>query len=120
MEDLGERYVGYNDKTERSSMFGLGSLRMGRELLPGHVLTVEPGIYFIPQLIQKWKKERINAAFINYDTVTDYLDFGGIRLEDNALVLKKGCRMLGKKRIPITPDEVEETMRQEAELLASS
>ncbi|MDR0954451.1 MAG: aminopeptidase P family protein [Rikenellaceae bacterium] len=115
MEDLGERYVGYNDKTERSSMFGLGSLRMGRELLPGHVLTVEPGIYFIPQLIQKWQKERINAAFINYDTVADYLDFGGIRLEDNALVLKKGCRMLGKKRIPITPDEVEETMRQEAE-----
>ncbi len=75
MEDLGEKYVGYNEKTERSAMFGLGALRMGRELLPGHVLTVEPGIYFIPQLIEKWKKERINSAFICYDRVKDYLDF---------------------------------------------
>ena len=111
MEDLGEKYVGYNEKTERSAMFGLGALRMGRELVEGHVLTVEPGLYFIPALIEKWKKEKINSAFINYDAVKDYLDFGGIRLEDDALVLKKGCRLLGKKRIPITTDEVEAFMK---------
>ena len=111
MEDLGEKYVGYNEKTERSAMFGLGSLRMGRELMPGHVLTVEPGIYFIPALIEKWEREKINASFVNYEAVKEYLDFGGIRLEDDALVLPEGCRMLGKKRIPVTPDEVEEAMR---------
>ncbi len=113
MEDLGEKYVGYNEKTERSAMFGLGSLRMGRELLPGHVLTVEPGIYFIPQLIEKWQQEKINSSFICYDVVKKYLDFGGIRLEDDALVLKKGCRMLGKRRIPITTEEVENAMRHD-------
>ena len=111
MEDLGEKYVGYNEKTERSAMFGLGSLRMGRELMPGHVLTVEPGIYFVPALIEKWKREKINAAFINHAKVEEYIDFGGIRLEDDAIVLSKGCRMLGKKRIPVTTDEVEAAMR---------
>lgn len=111
MEDLGEKYVGYNEKTERSAMFGLGALRMGRELMEGHVLTVEPGIYFIPELIKKWRKEKINSAFIDHDVVEKYLDFGGIRLEDDALVLNKGCRMLGKKRIPIRTEEVEEFMR---------
>ena len=111
MEDLGEKYVGYNEKTERSAMFGLGALRMGRELMPGHVLTVEPGIYFIPALIAKWKTEKINASFINHDKAKEYLDFGGIRLEDDALVLAKGCRLLGKKRIPIKPDDVEAFMQ---------
>jgi Xaa-Pro aminopeptidase len=110
MEDLGEKYVGYNEKTERSARFGLASLRMGRELVAGHVLTVEPGIYFVPALIAKWKKEKINASFIVHDKVEEYLDFGGIRLEDDALVLAKGCRMLGKKRIPILPDEIEAFM----------
>ena len=111
MEDLGEKYVGYNEETERSAMFGIGSLRMGRKLKEGHVLTVEPGIYFIPALIDKWRGEKINAAFLNYETIEKYLDFGGIRLEDDALVLAKGCRLLGKKRIPITAEEVEEAMR---------
>ncbi len=111
MEDLGEKYVGYNEKTERSALFGLGSLRMGRELVAGHVLTVEPGIYFVPALIAKWKKEKINASFIAHDRVKEYLDFGGIRLEDDALVLPRGCRMLGKKRIPIHPDDIEAFMR---------
>ena len=111
MEDLGEKYVGYNEETERSTMFGIGSLRMGRKLKEGHVLTVEPGIYFIPALIDKWRGEKINAAFLNYETIEKYLDFGGIRLEDDALVLAKGCRLLGKKRIPITAEEVEEAMR---------
>lgn len=111
MEDLGEKYVGYNEEVERSTMFGLGALRMGRKLSEGHVLTVEPGIYFIPALIEKWRKDKINAAFVNYEALDGYLDFGGIRLEDDALVLAKGSRLLGKKRIPITPDEVEEFMR---------
>jgi Xaa-Pro aminopeptidase len=110
MENLGEKYVGYNEKIERSARFGLASLRMGRELVAGHVLTVEPGIYFVPALIDKWKKEKINASFIVHDKVAEYLDFGGIRLEDDALVLAKGCRMLGKKRIPILPDDVEAFM----------
>jgi Xaa-Pro aminopeptidase len=113
MEDLGEKYVGYNEKTERSARSGLGALRMGRELAAGHVLTVEPGLYFIPALIEKWRREKINASFIDYGTVEKYLDFGGIRIEDDALVLPEGCRMLGKKRIPVTTEEIEEAMKSQ-------
>ena len=111
MEDLGEDYVGYDDTYRRSKQFGLGSLRMGKMLEPGHVVTDEPGIYFIPALIEKWKKEGINTQYINFPLLEkEYYDFGGIRLEDDILITEKGCRLLGSKRLPITTEDVEREM----------
>lgn len=107
MEDLGENHVGYDEETRRSSQFGLAYLRMGKRLETGHVMTNEPGIYFIPALIDKWKKEGQHLAFIDYEKVNLYRDFGGIRLEDDLLVTDSGCRLLGQ-RIPITVDEIRE------------
>lgn len=111
MEDLGENYVGYDDKHIRSTQFGLGSLRMGKMLEPGHVITDEPGMYFIPALIEKWKEEKINTQFINFEKLKDYYTFGGIRIEDDILITEKGCRTLGAKRLPNTSKDVEEAMR---------
>ena len=111
MEDLGENYVGYDDEISRSNQFGTANLRLGRRLQKGFVLTVEPGIYFIPALIEKWKSEKINTSFINFDKLEDYKTFGGIRLEDDILITDNGSRILGTKRVPITVDEVEETIR---------
>jgi Xaa-Pro aminopeptidase len=111
MEDFGENYVGYDDKIKRSEQFGTAYLRLARKLQPGFVLTVEPGIYFIPALIDKWNQERINSNFINFEKVNKYRDFGGIRLEDDILVTETGNRNLGKKRIPITIEEVEKTVQ---------
>jgi len=110
MEDLGQIYVGYDDETRPVNQFGTAYLRMGRKLQPGFVITNEPGIYFIPALIEKWKAEKINTDFINFDRLESYLDFGGIRLEDDILVTETGCEIIGD-RIPITPDEVEDVMR---------
>lgn len=109
MEDLGEDYIGYDDEISRSDQFGTASLRCGRRLQPGFVITVEPGIYFIPPLIEKWKSEKINESFINYSKLAEYTNFGGIRLEDDILVTENGCKIIGQ-RIPITIDEVESTM----------
>ena len=111
MEDLGENYVGYNEETQRSDQFGTAYLRLGRKLEPGFVITNEPGIYFIPALIDKWKNENINHDFINFDKVNEYREFGGIRLEDDLLITDDGSRLLGE-RIPITIDEVEATMNR--------
>lgn len=111
MEGLGENYVGYDEKIKRSSQFGLSGLRLGRELQAGFVLTNEPGCYFIPELIDAWKKEKKHMDFINYEKLESYRSFGGIRLEDDILVTKDGNRLLGSKRIPITPEEVEDCMR---------
>ena len=110
MEDLGENYVGYDDKYVRSTQFGLASLRMGKELKKGHVITVEPGCYFIPALIDKWRSEGINKVFINYKALESYYSFGGIRLEDNVLVTERSCRLLGSGRLPVTVEEVEKAM----------
>ncbi|MEN6619282.1 MAG: aminopeptidase P family protein [Rikenellaceae bacterium] len=110
MEDLGENYVGYDNVYKRSLQFGLSSLRMGKLLKPGHIITDEPGCYFIPALIDKWKKEGINKEFINFDKLEDYYTFGGIRLEDNVLVTETSCRLLGSKRLPITVEDVEREM----------
>ncbi|PLX18632.1 MAG: Xaa-Pro aminopeptidase [Salinivirgaceae bacterium] len=109
MEDLGENYVGYDEETKRSEIFGLSGLRLGRKLEPGFVFTNEPGCYFIPELIDKWESEKKFPDFINYDKAREYLDFGGIRLEDDLLVTDKGVEIIGE-RIPITVEEVEETM----------
>ena len=110
MEDLGEDFVGYDPDQTRAKQLGLGSLRMARRLVVGHVITDEPGIYFIPALIEKWKKEGHNAQFINFDKLESYYDFGGIRLEDDLLITPKGARILGPARIPITVEEIENTM----------
>lgn len=110
MEDLGENYVGYDDTYKRSAQFGLGSLRMGKMLEKGHVVTVEPGIYFIPALIEQWKGNGTNARFINFSKLEAYYTFGGIRLEDDILITDTGCRLLGAKRLPITVEDVEKEM----------
>lgn len=110
MEDYGENYVGYDDDQSRSPQLGLGSLRMARKLVPGNVITDEPGIYFIPALIEKWKSEKTGQGFVNYQKLESYYDFGGIRLEDDVLVTADGARRLGKERLPISPDDVEAAM----------
>ncbi len=111
MEDLGENLVGYDPDQTRAKQLGLGSLRMARRLKPGHVITDEPGIYFIPALIEKFKKEGLGGDYVNYAALEGYYDFGGIRLEDDVLVTQDGARRLGPRRLPITPEEVEEAMR---------
>ena len=107
MEGLGEDFVGYDDKYSRSDQFGLAYLRFAKALAAGNVFTIEPGIYFIPELIDKWKGENKFPEFINYDRVDDYRSFGGIRIEDDILVTSDGYRILGKA-IPKTIQEVEE------------
>lgn len=110
MENLGEDLVGYDPGQTRSSQLGLGSLRMARTLRPGHVVTDEPGIYFIPALIEKWKAAGHNAGYVNFGKLEEYYDFGGIRLEDDLLITEGGARLLGSKRLPITVDDVEREM----------
>jgi Xaa-Pro aminopeptidase len=109
MEDLGEDYVGYDETVQRSDQFGLAYLRLAKELKPGFVLTVEPGIYFIPALIDLWKTENKFNDFIDYSRVEEFKGFGGIRIEDNVLVTKNGHRVLGKP-IPKTIEEIEKKM----------
>ena len=105
MEDLGEQYVGY-DNEAKSTQFGPKSLRLGRKLEPGFVLTIEPGIYFIPQLIDLWKKERRFTEFLNYDKINEYRDFGGCRNEEDFLITDDGFQLLGKP-LPKTIADVE-------------
>jgi Xaa-Pro aminopeptidase len=106
MEDIGEAFVGYGGSHKRSRQFGMAYLRLARELEPGFVVTVEPGIYFIPPLIDKWRKAGKFVDFIDYDKVEGYRDFGGVRIEDDVLVTADGGRVLGP-RIPKTAAEVE-------------
>lgn len=113
MEDLGENYVGYGDERKRSPLLGMGNLRMARDLKPGHVVTDEPGIYFIPALIEQWKREGTDKGFVNYAKLADYYDFGGIRLEDDVLVTEDGARRLGPHRLPIASSDIEDIMANE-------
>ena len=106
MEGLGEDLVGYDGDTTRSDQFGTAHLRLGKELQPGHVLTVEPGIYFIPALIDMWQSKGMHTEFINYDKVNEYRDFGGVRIEDNIVVTQSGHRVLGPE-IPKSVEEIE-------------
>ncbi|MDP1623666.1 MAG: aminopeptidase P family protein [Bacteroidales bacterium] len=110
LEGLGENLIGYDEEVQRSKEFGLAFLRFGRKLQEGFVMTIEPGIYFIPELIDIWRTEGKLADFINYDVVETYKDFGGIRIEDDILVTADGYRVLGKP-IPKTVAEIEELMK---------
>lgn len=105
MEDLGEIWVGYNGEP-KSTQFGLKSLRLAKELLPGHVFTIEPGIYFIPELIDKWRSEGKFSNFLNWNEIEKFRNFGGIRNEEDFLVTETGYRRLGKEK-PKTIEEVE-------------
>jgi Xaa-Pro aminopeptidase len=107
MEGLGQVYVGFDDEVRPSTQFGLNCLRCGRRLQKGFVMTDEPGIYFIPHLIDLWRSEGKHTEFINYDLLETYKDFGGIRLEDDILITDDGCRVLGKNAIPYHIDDVE-------------
>jgi Xaa-Pro aminopeptidase len=106
MEGLGENNVGYDDTIKRSEQFGTAYLRLARALEPGFVLTVEPGIYFIPELIDLWQAEGKHKDFICYDKLDPYRNFTGIRIEDNVLVTEKGNKILGPP-IPKLRKEVE-------------
>lgn len=105
MENLGEVWVGY-DGQPKSTQFGRKSLRLARPLEPGFVLTIEPGVYFIPELIDYWGAEKRFADFIDYNELNKWRDFGGIRNEEDYLITETGARRLGKK-IPLTTEEVE-------------
>jgi len=111
MEGLDQRYVGFDSETRPNlEQFGTNALRMGRRLEEGFVVTDEPGIYFIPALIDDWRASGHCAEFLNFDKLETYKDFGGIRIEDDILITKDGCRFLGQKRIPYHPKDVEEFM----------
>ncbi|MCQ2252903.1 MAG: aminopeptidase P family protein [Bacteroidales bacterium] len=107
MENIGEDLVGYSDKQKRSTLFGKNCLRYGLPLERNMVITDEPGIYFIPQLIDKWRADGLFANFIDYQRVEKYKNFGGIRIEDDLLITENGCRILGTVPLPKKSDEVE-------------
>jgi len=107
LESLGEDLVGYDETVQRSEEFGLKYLRLAKTLQTGFVCTIEPGIYFIPELIDQWKSQNRFPEFINYDMLETYKDFGGIRIEDDVLVTEEGQRILGSKPIPKTVEELE-------------
>jgi len=106
MEALGENYIGYNNEVKRSDQFGLAFLRFALPYKPGHVFTVEPGCYFIPELIENWKSEDKFKEFINYSKIDKYMSLGGVRIEDNVLITEKSYKVLGKP-IPKTVREIE-------------
>ena len=111
MESFDQINVGFDDEVRPNlEQFGTNCLRMGRRLQEGFVVTDEPGSYFIPQLIDEWKAKGLYKDFINYDKLETYKDFGGIRIEDDLLITKDGCRFIGKDRIPYRPKDVEAFM----------
>lgn len=112
MEGLGQTNVGFDEETRPNlEQFGTNALRMGRRLQKGFVVTDEPGIYFIPALIDEWKADGHCKEFINFDLLETYKDFGGIRIEDDILITEDGCRFIGEKRIPYHPKDVEAFMQ---------
>ncbi|MBQ0023196.1 MAG: aminopeptidase P family protein [Prevotellaceae bacterium] len=112
MEGLGQNFVGFDDEVQPSTQFGLNCLRCGRRIQKGFVMTDEPGVYFIPHLIDLWRSEKKHMDFINYDAVESFKDFGGIRLEDDIIITDTGCEIIGDKLIPWHIDEVEEFIRK--------
>ena len=112
MENFGEINVGYDEEEKKSTQFGLSSLRLAKKLEIGNIFTIEPGIYFIPDLFEKWKNEGLHKEFLNYSEIEKYMDFGGIRMERDILIQEDGTsRILGDK-FPRTADEIEEYMKE--------
>ncbi len=112
MENFGEINVGYEEGEKKSTQFGLSSLRLAKKLEVGNVFTIEPGIYFIPELFEKWKNEKLYEEFLNYDEIEKYMDFGGIRMERDILIQEDGTsRILGDK-FPRTANEIEKYMEE--------
>ena len=105
MEDLGEVWVGYEGQP-KSTQFGMKSLRLAKPLQPGHVITIEPGIYFIPDLIDLWRSENKFNEFLNWDEIDKYRDFGGIRNEEDFVMTENGVKLLGKPK-PKSIEEIE-------------
>lgn len=114
MEGLGEAYVGYTEAYTRSEQFGLSALRLARPLAEGFVVTVEPGCYFIPALIDRWKADDRHTSFINYGAVEAFRSLGGVRIEDDVLITSDGYRVLGPP-IPKAPEEVLAEMERAVE-----
>lgn len=111
MESLDQINVGFDEETRPNlEQFGTNCLRMGRRLEKGFVVTDEPGIYFIPSLIDEWRAKGHCSEFINFDLLETYKDFGGIRIEDDVLIIDNGCRFIGKELIPYHPNDVEAFM----------
>lgn len=110
MEGLGENYVGYDSKYKRSKQFGTAYLRMGKELKVGHAMTVEPGLYFIPELIHQWKAKKLHSNFINYNKVVKDIGIGGFRIEDDVIITEAGAEVIGP-HIPKTVKEVEKACK---------
>ena len=106
MENLGEEFVGYGGEP-KSTQFGLKSLRLGRALEPGFVLTIEPGIYFIPELTDQWRSQKKFMEYLNYDEIDKFRNFGGIRNEEDYLITPEGKKLLGNKKKPMLIEEVE-------------
>ncbi len=116
MEGLGQVYVGFDDEVRpRLDQFGTDALRMGRRLKEGYVVSDEPGIYFIPALIDSWREKGLHTEYIDYDRLEAYRGFGGIRIEDDLLITSDGCRFLGRKRIPYHIEDVERYMAEHRE-----
>lgn len=112
MEDIGENLVGYDPDQKREGGVGLANLRMARRLVPGNVITDEPGIYFIPELLKLWKNGSLDKGRVNYSLIErEYLDFGGIRLEDDVLITPDGARRLGHSRLPVASSDIEALMK---------
>jgi Xaa-Pro aminopeptidase len=105
MEDLGEAWVGHEGRP-KSAQFGLQSLRLAREMRTGFVFTLEPGLYFIPELMERWQAEKKFTAFIDYPRLEPYRGFGGIRIGENHVLQEHGARRLGKP-LPRIPSEIE-------------
>ena len=112
MENFGEINVGYEEGEKKSTQFGLSSLRLAKKLEIGNVFTIEPGIYFIPELFEKWKNEKLYEEFLNYDEIEKYMDFGGIRMERDILIQEDGTSRILGDRFPRTADEIEEYMKE--------
>ena len=112
MENFGEINVGYEEGEKKSTQFGLSSLRLAKKLEIGNVFTIEPGIYFIPELFEKWKNEKLYEEFLNYDEIEKYMDFGGIRMERDVLIQEDGTGRILGDRFPRTADEIEEYMKE--------
>jgi Xaa-Pro aminopeptidase len=112
LEGLGQKYVGFDDEHPQSKQFGMKYLRYGIELRKNFIMTVEPGVYFIPHLLDDWKAKGLHKDFINFDACEKYRDFGGVRIENDVIITEKGAEFYCDKIAPYHLKDVEEFIRQ--------